>query len=56
MSCIFSTGRFVILRCISEMSMLPRPTTLASATVIGAEKKISVKPNTTRIADTITIA
>jgi hypothetical protein len=55
MSCIFSTGRFVILRCISEMSMLPRPMTLASATEIGAEKKISVKPNTTRIADTIRI-
>jgi hypothetical protein len=31
-------------------------TTLASATVIGAEKKISVRPNTTRIADTIPIA
>jgi hypothetical protein len=29
--------------------------TLASATEIGAEKKISVKPNTTRIADTIRI-
>ena len=56
MSCIFSTGRFVILRCISEMSTLPRVTTLASATVIGAEKKISVRPNTTRIADTIPIA
>src|SRR4029077_10710289 len=56
MSCTFSTGRFVILRCSAAMSTLPLLTTLASATVIGAEKKISVKPITTRIADTITIA
>ena len=55
MSCNFSTGRFLMLCCISEMSTLPRLTTLASATVIGAEKKISVKPNTARIADMITI-
>jgi len=46
MSCTFSTGRFLMVRCISEMSTLPRVTTLASATLIGAEKEISVKPNT----------
>src|SRR5437762_3232661 len=56
MSRNFSTGRFLILRCISEM-FTPSPlTTLASATVIGAEKKNSVKPNAIRITGTIKIA
>ena len=53
MSCNFSTGRFLILCCISEMLTLL--TTRASATAIGAEEKISVKPNPTRIAATIAI-
>jgi hypothetical protein len=56
MSRNFSTGRFVILRCISEMFTPSLLTTLASATVIGAEKKNSVKPNAIRIAGTIKIA
>src|SRR6266404_6852283 len=35
MSCTFSTGRFLMVRCISEMSTLPLWTTLASATVVS---------------------
>jgi hypothetical protein len=38
------------------MSILTLLTTRASATAIGAEEKISVKPNPTRIAATIAIA
>jgi hypothetical protein len=56
MSRNFSTGRFVILRCISEMFTLSLLATLASATVIRAEKKNRVKPNAIRIAGTIKIA
>jgi hypothetical protein len=56
MSFNFSTGRFLIFFCISEIFILTLVTTTVSAIALGVEKKNSFRPNPTRIADTTAMA
>ena len=56
MSFIFSTGRFLIFFCISEIFILTLVTTPVFAIALGAEKKNSFRPNPTRMAVTTAMA